>query len=106
MSPINSRWVRQRSGDDLFGFCRRLLRVEFETACDVLLALGERRTSIDARRCLLELLDIVAPFWVTESEAAKLARYAMAGFDHRGFLLVCREPWTARIHICRSSMKP
>ncbi len=93
-------------GTIFLDFARRLLRVEFETACDVLLALGERRTSIDARRCLLELLDIVAPFWVTESEAAKLARYAMAGFDHRGFLLVCREPWTARIHICRSSMKP
>lgn len=93
-------------GNVFMHFASSLLRVDFETACNALLALGERRTSSDARCCLLELLDIVAPFWVSESEAAKLARYAMAGYEHRGFLLVCREPWTARIHICRSSMKP
>lgn len=87
-------------------FARALLRVDFEIACDVLVALGERRTSMDARRYLLELLDLVAPFWVAETEAGKLARYALASYEQRGFLLACCEPWTARTYICRSSMKP
>lgn len=87
-------------------FAHQLVSVDFSIACDALVALADRRTSNSARGCLLELLDLVTPFWVTESEAAKVARYALAEREHRGFLLSCCEPWAAHSHICRSSVKP
>jgi hypothetical protein len=87
-------------------FARGLLRADFPKACAALLALADRRTTSDARRCLLELLEMITPFWVPESEAAKLARYSLAACEQRTFLLACMEPWTARNHICRSSLKP
>ncbi|TWU06480.1 toll/interleukin-1 receptor domain-containing protein [Stieleria varia] len=100
-------WTASSSEQQIFrSFARELFRMDYEQACDALLALGKGTTAHDAKRCLLEILDLITPFWVLESAASKLAQLAMGQYSERTFTLCCAEPWTAHSYVSRSSMKP
>ncbi len=91
-------------GDGGFStFVHDLFRVDFDTACEALCKLAERRPKgIDS---LLEVLDLVAPFWVTEKEAIGIAERALYREKAKRLLALDVEYlWTVRSFICRACL--